>query len=97
MLNAIFVTTVVFVSLPLASSECQFKYCCSNIYNSQISNIVLCLLADLDPALVGLSLAYVLSLAGVLQYVVRQSAEVESLVSLSHNYIFLSILVAWSV
>ena len=47
---------------------------------------VLCLLAGLNPALIGLSLAYALSLAGVLEYVVRQSAEVESLVSLSHYF-----------
>ena len=38
-----------------------------------------CLLV-LDPALIGLSLAYGVSLSGVLQYSVRLSAEVENLV-----------------
>ena len=37
--------------------------------------------SGLNPALVGLSLTYIISLAGMLQYVVRQSAEVESIVS----------------
>ena len=37
--------------------------------------------AALNPALVSLSLTYIISLAGMLQYVVRQSAEVESIVS----------------
>ena len=40
----------------------------------------MCLLA-LDPALVGLSIAYSVSLCNVLQYSVRLSAEVENLVS----------------
>ena len=34
-----------------------------------------------DPALVSLALTYVISLGGMLQFCVRQSAEVESLVS----------------
>ena len=34
----------------------------------------------LDPALIGLSLAYGVSLIGILQYSVRLSAEVENLV-----------------
>ena len=35
----------------------------------------------LDTALVGLALTYVVSLSGMLQYCIRQSAEVENLVS----------------
>ena len=34
----------------------------------------------LDPALIGLSLVYIVSLNGMLQYAVRLSAEVENLV-----------------
>ena len=37
----------------------------------------------LDPALIGLSLAYGVSLTGILQYSVQLSAEVENLVSYS--------------
>ena len=40
----------------------------------------MCILV-LDPALVGLSIAYGVSLSNVLQYSVRLSAEVENLVS----------------
>lgn len=36
--------------------------------------------AGLDPSLVGLSLAYIITLTGMLQYCVRISAEVENLV-----------------
>ena len=41
---------------------------------------------ELDPALVGLSLTYITSLIGNLQYAVRQSAEVENIVSVRSNY-----------
>ena len=36
---------------------------------------------ELDAALVGLALTYITSLMGMLQYTVRQSAEVENIVS----------------
>ena len=36
--------------------------------------------AGLDPSLVGLSLAYIITLIGMFQYCVRVSAEVENLV-----------------
>ena len=42
--------------------------------------------SGLNPALVGLSLTYLISLAGLLQYAVRQSAEVESIVSLQYQW-----------
>ena len=47
-----------------------------------IITVVLLILscAGLDAALVGLALTYITSLIGVLQYVVRQSAEVENIV-----------------
>ena len=38
---------------------------------------------DLDAGLVGLALTYSISLTGIFQYCVRESAEVESLVILS--------------
>lgn len=37
----------------------------------------------LDAGVVGLALAYTISLAGILQYCVRQSAEVENIVSIA--------------
>jgi len=40
----------------------------------------------LDPALVGLSLVYTISLVGLFQYVVILSAEVEGLVCIYINY-----------
>ena len=39
-----------------------------------------CIFVVLDPALIGLSLAYGVSLTGILQYAVYLSTEVESLV-----------------
>ena len=39
---------------------------------------------ELDPALVGLSLTYITSLIGMFQYAVRQSAEVENIVSVNY-------------
>ena len=43
---------------------------------------------QLDPALLGLGLTYTISLAGMFQYCVRQSTEVENIVSLAHSYVF---------
>ena len=37
---------------------------------------------DLDPALLGLGLTYTINLTGMFQYCVRQSTEVENIVSL---------------
>ena len=36
---------------------------------------------DLDPALLGLGLTYTINLTGMFQYCVRQSTEVENIVS----------------
>lgn len=41
--------------------------------------------AVFDPALIGLALTYTISLTGMFQYTVRQSAEVENIVSLCQN------------
>ena len=38
--------------------------------------------AGLDAGIIGLGLAYTIALAGILQYCVRQSAEVENIVSI---------------
>ena len=47
-----------------------------------ISNVFcFAVLSGLDPALLGLALTYAVTLSGVLQYTVRQSAEVENLVT----------------
>ena len=43
----------------------------------------------LDPALVGLSLVYAVSLNGMLQYAVRLSAEVDNLVGEIQKYLIL--------
>ena len=74
-LNAIFLTVVVFVSVPLAMSKPRACHSWNMICTPLVSG--------LNPALVGLSLTYIISLAGLLQYAVRQSTEVESIVSLN--------------
>ena len=55
-------------------------------------NVIFCALClVLDPALVGLSLVYVVSLNGMLQYAVRLSADVENLVcEIYKNSVFLN-------
>ena len=85
MLNAVFLTVVVFVSLPLKTSkhEIMILEYVINVYIYTGTPLV----SGLNPALVGLSLTYIISLAGMLQYVVRQSAEVESIVSFHREYI----------
>ena len=45
----------------------------------------MCAVIDLDGGLVGLALAYSVSLTGMFQYCIRQSTEVESLVLYSHH------------
>ena len=67
--GAVFLTFVVFTSVPLADGR-------ELTLSSSLIN--LCLV--LDPALVGLSLAYAATVSAMLQYAVRLSAEVESLV-----------------
>ena len=62
----------------LANSELNNYYYCKAI--------LLILHTGIDPALAGLALTYSITLTGLFQYSVTQSAEVESLVS-SHNNI----------
>ena len=71
MFGVIFIAFLVFTSIPLSDGNIA-TYCIYVV-------IYICLLV-LDPALIGLSLAYGVSLSSVLQYSVRLSAEVENLV-----------------
>ena len=71
MLGVTFIAFLVFTSIPLSDGNIS-TYC---VY----ALICVCLLV-LDPALIGLSLAYGVSLSDVLQLSVRLSAEVENLV-----------------
>ena len=51
------------------------------VHTVVLFNVITCALCVvLDPALVGLSLVYVVSLNGMLQYAVRLSADVDNLV-----------------
>ena len=54
--------------------------CRLSIYASLVCNNSLLLTLALDPALVGLSLVYTVSLGGLFQYVITLSTEVEGLV-----------------
>lgn len=57
------------------------------------SKIYLCascfLLSELDAGAVGLALSYAITLMGMFQWGVRQSAEVENMVSYSYHLIFI--------
>ena len=71
MFGVVFIVFLVFTSIPLSDGNTS-TYC--------IYVVMYVCLSVLDPALIGLSLAYGVSLSGVLQYSVRLSAEVENLV-----------------
>ena len=72
MFGALFLSFVVFTSIPLSDGNfCTILLFFEFLY---IFSVVL------DPAFIGLSLAYTVSLSGLLQYTVRLSAEVEHLV-----------------
>ena len=72
---AIFVAIVAFASVPLASGM-VFKILW---FPSQyLTNIII--LSELNAGLIGLSLTYSVSLSGIVQFCLRQSAEVENVV-----------------
>jgi len=72
MFGTILITFVAFTSIPLADG---------NLIAILLYFALTCILfVVLDPAFIGLSLAYTVSLSGLLQYTVRLSAEVEHLV-----------------
>ena len=73
LIGSSFLTIVAFSSIPLADS----KY---PLYTATLYGIQLTLALDLDPALVGLSMAYAITLIGMLQHCIRTSAEIENLV-----------------
>ena len=50
-------------------------------YTKLLGVVMLCAFLVLDPALIGLSLAYGVSLSNIVQYSVRLSGEIENLVS----------------
>ena len=83
MLSALFLGAVGFGSIPLASGT----YVMSN-GEQQFGGvfIIAYFFSELDPGVVGLALAYTISLAGMFQFCVRQSAEVENLVSSIKTY-----------
>ena len=77
MFGAVFIGFLVFTSIPLSDGKLIIMilimyiatWCCYSV-----------LFLVLDPALIGLSLAYGVSLSNIVQYSVRLSAEVENLV-----------------
>ena len=76
MFGAVFIGFLVFTTIPLSDGKNCYLF----------SNVHAVLFLVLDPALIGLSLAYGVSLTVSLQYSVRLSAEVENLVSM-YRYI----------
>ena len=70
-LGAVFITSLIFTSIPLSDGNIIIKVLLYYIHAFLV----------LDPALIGLSIAYGVSLSNILQYSVRTSAEVENLVS----------------
>lgn len=69
-ISSIFVGSVAFISIPLANS---------NILNYSL-HCIHYLLLGISPGLIGLALSYAISLNGMFQFCIRQSAEVESYV-----------------
>ena len=82
MFGTVFLTLVTFVSVLLADGNEL-----AIIFYSLVVYIYLCLV--LDPALVGLSLAYVGTMTVILQFVVRVSADLENLVSTCIPYLLI--------
>ena len=72
--GVVFIASLVFTSIPL-SDGIIVNYCGIVVLHTYVLFLVL------DPSLIGLSLAYGVSLSNALQYSVRLSAEVENLVS----------------
>ena len=75
-LTAILLATVVFSSIPLASSESLKDVL-------DMSDVLYYFPIALDPGLVGLSLTYMVSLSSMFRFCVRTSADVENTVSSS--------------
>ena len=85
MITAFYLGAVAFISVPLAESK--------SVLNIKMEYFILVtslstpfshsigISSALDAGVVGLGLAYTISLAGILQFCVRQSAEVENIVS----------------
>lgn len=71
-ISSLFVISVTMISVPLAGSELYIN----------LTQYFLQLTVGLNPGLVGLALTYAISLNGMFQFCVRQSAEVESLVNI---------------
>jgi hypothetical protein len=78
LLSVTFLAAVAFVSIPLASGE-------SNAYSSMYGFVKKARMfpIELNAGLVGLSLTYAISLADMLQYTIRLSAEVENIVRMN--------------
>ena len=80
LITSLYLGVVVFISIPLAQSKCV-------LYAVIVLNMIFFLsflfmsFSALDAGVIGLALAYTISLAGILQFCVRQSAEVENIVS----------------
>ena len=73
LIGSSFLTIITLSSIPLADS----KYIHYNMY---MHCMHFSLILDLDPALVGLSMTYAVTLIGMFQHCIRTSAEVENLV-----------------
>lgn len=79
-LSSVFVMMLLFLSISLVQSE----FCKIFVFKNFVLmffSISLIIALNLDPPLVGLALTYSLSLNGMFQYCIRQSAEVENYVS----------------
>lgn len=75
-LSVAFLAAVAFISIPLASGKYNVNV------RTRLNVLLLYVHIELNAGLVGLSLTYTVSLADMLQYTIRLSAEVENTVSL---------------
>ena len=74
-IGSLFLTSVIFSSIALAESEISFTYVWPLIQHVYI------LSTGLDPALVGLSITYAITLVNTTQAFIRTNSELENLVS----------------
>ena len=78
LIGSSFLTIVAFSSIPLADSEYP-------LYIATLYGIQLSLVLDLDPALVGFSMVYAITLIGMLQHCIQTNDKIENLARINSH------------
>ena len=79
--GALFVASVVMSSVSLSQSGCKSHV--ANLYHVvTVYTVCHTTVSIFSPSTIGLAVTYTVSLSGMMQYCMRQSAEIESIVSI---------------